>query len=224
MSTKDLPNTATVLQDLSRFPTLIDHVQQGYLGFLYLGRALLHPEGLTSRPEFNKPVDTSELFYDGNSQGGIYGGSLTAIAPDFERAVLGVPGMNYSTLLRRSVDFDTYAQGDFGTDTEAGLYDNYPSELERPLLLGLIQILWDRGDPNGYAHHMTDDPLPNTPPHKVLLHVGFGDHQVADITTEVQARTIGAGVHRPLLGPGRERFRDRPYPDGRRTRSRASAR
>ena len=61
---------------------------------------------------------------------------------------------------------------------------------------------------------MTDDPLPNTPPHKVLLHVGFGDHQVADITTEVQARTIGAGVHRPLLGPGRERFRDRPYPDG----------
>ena len=34
------------------------------------------------------------------------GGSLTALAPDFNRAVLGVPGMNYSTLLRRSVDFD----------------------------------------------------------------------------------------------------------------------
>ena len=38
------------------------------------------------------------------------GGSLTALAPDFNRAVLGVPGMNYSTLLRRSVDFDQYAQ------------------------------------------------------------------------------------------------------------------
>ena len=37
------------------------------------------------------------------------GGSLTALAPDFDRAVLGVPGMNYSTLLRRSVDFDQYA-------------------------------------------------------------------------------------------------------------------
>ena len=37
------------------------------------------------------------------------GGGLTAVAPDFERAVLGVPGMNYSTLLQRSVDFDTYA-------------------------------------------------------------------------------------------------------------------
>ena len=37
------------------------------------------------------------------------GGALTAVAPDFNRAVLGVPGMNYSTLLQRSVDFDTYA-------------------------------------------------------------------------------------------------------------------
>ena len=39
------------------------------------------------------------------------GGALTALAPDFNRAVLGVPGMNYSTLLRRSVDFDMYAHG-----------------------------------------------------------------------------------------------------------------
>ena len=54
-------------------------------------------------------IDTRRLFYDGNSQGGIFGGALTALAPDFERAVLGVPGMNYSTLLRRSVDFDTYS-------------------------------------------------------------------------------------------------------------------
>ena len=122
--------------------------------------------------------------------------------------------MNYSTLLRRSVDFDTYAHGDFqGQQTDLGLYDNYPNELERPLILALMQMLWDRSDPNGYAAHMTHDPLPNTPPHDVLLHVGFGDHQVADVTTEVQARTIGARVHRPLLEAGRDRYRDRPYPD-----------
>ena len=51
------------------------------------------------------------------------GGSLTALAPDFDRAVLGVPGMNYSTLLRRSVDFDTYARQFEGVDTPLGLYD-----------------------------------------------------------------------------------------------------
>ena len=49
------------------------------------------------------------MFYDGNSQGGIIGGAITAVAQDFTRAVLGVPGMNYSTLLQRSSDFELYA-------------------------------------------------------------------------------------------------------------------
>jgi hypothetical protein len=204
-----------VLQDLSRFPTLVDHVEQGYLGFLYLGRLMIHPDGLSKDPAFKGQLDPSALYYDGNSQGGIYGGALTAIAPDFRRAVLGVPGMNYSTLLSRSVDFDTYAEGDIeGAETPLGLYDNYPDESQRQLIFGFMQMLWDRADPSGYAAHMTSDPLPNTPSHTVLLHVGFGDHQVADITTEVEARTIGAKVHRPLLDADRPRFRDRPYPDG----------
>ena len=214
MSTKDVPNAVTVLQDVSRFPTLVDHVEQGYLGFLLLGRAMIHPDGLNAHPAFAGRIDTSELYYDGNSQGGIYGGALTAVAPDFERAVLGVPGMNYSTLLQRSVDFDMYAKGDVeGAETPLGLYDNYPDELDRQLVFGLMQMLWDRADPNGYAQHMTSDPLPNTPPHKVLMHVGFGDHQVADVSAEVQARTIGARVHQPGLAADRPRFRDRPYPD-----------
>ena len=215
MAFKDLPNVATILQDVSRFPTMSDGLQQGFLGFLYLGRALLHPEGMPAHDAFQEKIDTTELFYDGNSQGGIYGGSLLAIAPDHERAVLGVPGMNYSTLLHRSVDFDGYANGEFvdGFDSEFGMYDSYPNELERPLLFALVQMIWDRSDPSGYAAHMTDDPLPNTPAHKALLQVGFGDFQVADITTEVEARTIGAHVRRPLIPDDRPRYRDRPYPD-----------
>ena len=55
-----------------------------------------------------------------------------------------------------------------------------------------MQQLWDRGEANGYAQHMTSDPLPNTPPHEVLLHPALGDHQVAQVTAEVEARTIGA--------------------------------
>ena len=217
MSTKDVPNVVTILQDLSNFPTLTDHVQQGFLGFLLLGRAMIHPDGMSDDPAFTiggrQVLDPSALYYDGNSQGGIYGGSLTAVAPDFERATLGVPGMNYSTLLRRSVDFDMYAEGNIeGAETEVGLYDAYPSELERPLILSLIQLLWDRSEPNGYAHHMTTDPLPNTPEHQVLLQVAFGDHQVADVTAEVEARTIGALMHKPGLEESRSRFRDRPYP------------
>ena len=115
----------------------------------------------------------------------ISGGALTAIAPDFDRALLGVPGMNYSTLLTRSVDFGT-----FRTLLEA----SYTDELDRSLIYSLLSNLWDRGEANGYAHHMTDDPLPDTPPHEVLLHVALGDHQVATVTAEVEARTIGARV------------------------------
>jgi hypothetical protein len=202
MSTSDVPNIGTILADLSNFPSLPDRAQQGFVNFMYLGRLMIHPAGFDSDPAFQfvkggvpKPViNTTRLFYDGNSQGGIMGGSLTALAPDFKRAVLGVPGMNYSTLLRRSVDFAQYAQV---------LYPNYPNELERPLILSLIQILWDRGEADGYAHHMTSDPLPDTPAHIVLLHEAFGDHQVANVATEVEARTIGARIRVPALDPGR---------------------
>jgi hypothetical protein len=198
MSTPDVPNVLALLQDLSRFPTLADRAQQGFVNFMYVGRWML------KRDWGDVNVDQSRLFYDGNSQGGIMGGALTALAPDFNRAVLGVPGMNYSTLLRRSVDFDLYAHGNFeGADTPLGLYDSYPNELERPLLLSLIQLLWDRAEANGYAHHITGDPLPGTPAHNVLMHVAFGDHQVANVTAEVEARTIGASVRWPALAPGR---------------------
>ncbi|HEY8582375.1 MAG TPA: hypothetical protein VIL49_05485 [Capillimicrobium sp.] len=205
MSNEDVPHIATLLSEMSRFPTVPDRMQQGMLDALYLGRAMVRPDGLSSHPAFQgaggQPVlDTApgRLYYDGNSQGGIMGGALTAVAVDHDRAVLGVPGMNFSTLLRRSVDFNTYAQI---------LYKAYPDELERPLLLSLIQLAWDRGEANGYASHMTTDPLPNTPQHRVLLHVALGDHQVANVSADVEARTIGAATLPRPVAPGR--FPDR---------------
>ena len=41
MSTTDVPNVLTLLQDLSRFPTLADRAQQGFLNFMYVGRWML---------------------------------------------------------------------------------------------------------------------------------------------------------------------------------------
>jgi hypothetical protein len=195
---EDLGNIIAVLGDLSKFNTVADRMQQGFIQQLYLGRAMIHPQGLSSNPAFQtngqSVIDTRRLFYDGNSQGGIMGGALTALAPDYDRAVLGVPGMNYSTLLQRSVDFDDYAPI---------LYGSYPNELERQLWLAQIQLLWDRGESDGYAHHITAKALPNTPKHNVLMHVAFGDHQVADFTPSIMARTFGAAVRQPALDPGR---------------------
>jgi hypothetical protein len=193
-ATGDLPTVAQALADMDRFPAVIDHTLQGELNFLYLARLMIHPQGFSSVPQFQVDkgagrqsfIDTTRAYYDGNSQGGIYGGTVMAVAPDMDRGVLGVPGMNYSTLLQRSTDFAIYA---------VPLYTAYPSEYERPLLLSVIQILWDRGDPSGFVTSLAPgQQLPNTPPHVVMYQAGFGDHQVANITADTAARTIGAAV------------------------------
>ncbi|MDT7571832.1 MAG: hypothetical protein QOE05_2006 [Actinomycetota bacterium] len=204
MATIDISAAAQADADMDRFPALTDHVQQGVLNFMYLARLMIHPQGLSSNAAFQvdkgdglKPfIDTTRAWYDGNSQGGIYGGTYLAVAPDTDAGVLGVPGINYSVLLRRSKDFALYS---------IPLYTTYPSEVERPLLLSLIQILWDRSDPNGYVNQVTDHPLPNTPPHRVMYQVSFGDHQVANVTAESAARSAGAAVDPHALVPGRSR-------------------
>lgn len=201
MATDDVPTALSLSENLSRFPTLADRTQQGFLNFLFLGRLMVHPQGLPSRPEFAGKIDTRRLFYAGASQGGILGGALTAIAPDFQRVALIVPAMNFSLLITRAVPFAPFQEV---------LYDNYKGGVERALLASMIQVLWDRSDANGYAWHMTRNPYPNTPRHTVLLHEAFGDHQVANVATEVEARVIGARLRRPALDPGRSRDR-RPF-------------
>ena len=151
MSSEDLPNVVEITQDVSRFPSLVDRTQQGFLNFMFLGRLMVHPQGFAAHPDFAGKIDTTRLFYAGASQGGVLGGALTAVAPDFERAALIVPAMNFSLLLPRSTQFARFADV---------LYPSYPDQLERPLLTSMIQILWDRGEANGYAWHMTRSPLP----------------------------------------------------------------
>jgi hypothetical protein len=202
MSESDVGSVIQALQNLSAFPKITDRLQEGLLDELYLGRLMVSPSGFATSAPFHQDgtlstpsvLDISHLYYNGNSQGGIMGGALTAISPDFTRASLGVPAMNYSVLLPRSVDFDEFS---------ALLYPSYPDEEGRPLMFDMMQLLWDRGEPDGYAARMTTDPLPDTPAHQVLLDVAFGDHQVSDWQAAVEARTIGASAHKPVLFKGR---------------------
>ena len=193
----DLAEAAKVFGDFSHFPELADRLQQAMLDALFLGRLMIHPQGFGSHPAFRASgvslLDTTAgLVYDGNSLGGIMGGALTAVAQDFTRAVLGVPGMNFSTLLNRSIGFPS------------GLLDSaYPDKLDQQIVFSLIQMLWDRADADGYANHLTDDRLPRTPAHRVLMHVAFGDHQVANVASDVEARTVEASIRQPALVAGR---------------------
>jgi hypothetical protein len=200
MASEDVPNVASIITDLSAFGSIPDRLQQGLLNFQFLARLLKDARGFDSDPAFQvgtpagPSIASGQVFFNGNSQGGILGGAATAISKEWTRAVLGVPAMNYSELLPRSVDFDPF---------KALLDATYPDKRFQTLGVGLIQILWDRGDADGYAQHMIRDPYPGTPVHQVLMIEAFGDHQVANIGTETEARTIGAFVRRPALAPGR---------------------
>jgi hypothetical protein len=195
----------SAMRHLSRFPVMVDRMQQGVLNMLYLGRLMINPRGLASSPAFRlggRPlIDTSDLFYDGNSTGGIQGGITAALAPDFRRAVLGVTGIDWANLLIPR----TSGIGSLG----ATAFRRYPDLSIRPVILDLMQQLWDRGDPDGYAQHMTSDPLRDTPSHTVLMQIAYGDKEVPMYAAAVEARTIGAFAHQPALDLATNRIRDR---------------
>ncbi len=202
----DVPNVAIALLDMSSFAVVPDASQQGFINKMFMARLMQHPQGLVSHPAFRKVdtqgttvgiIDRREIFYDGNSQGGILSGPLLAVSKDLNRGVFGVPGMNYSTLLRRSVDFTPYS---------TPLYLSYPGELDRNLIFGLIQMLWDRSENNGYMAQLADGSLDGQD-NFVLLHPAYGDHQVSTWTSDVIARTIGAPTDR------RRVLADRAFPD-----------
>lgn len=198
-----------ILADISNLPQQLDRSQQGILNAMFLAELMSHPDGFQSDDAFRHgPVDTlvydpSEIFYDGNSQGGIVGGALVATAPNINRGVLGVPGSNYSLLLRRYGPFDQR----FGFI----MYDAYQDDLDRSLVFAFMQMLWDRAENNGYLSHLAGNHLPNTPTDKtVLLHVALGDYQVTHWSAEVMARTIDAAIHEPTVRLG-EHPDDNPY-------------
>ncbi|HMU26479.1 MAG TPA: hypothetical protein PKA56_03230 [Solirubrobacterales bacterium] len=204
MSNSDVVQVMTsALQNLSHFNVLADRLAQGLINELFLARLMYHPNGLGTAPAFQDGdgftagqslIKTDHVYYMGASQGGIMGGPLTALSPDFTQSSLLVGSMNYSVLLPRSIDFDLYS---------AILYPSYPGDLAHPLLFQLMQMLWDRSEPNGYAHVMTDNPPPDTPEHKVTLMIAVGDHQVSNYASEVMARTLGMSTNQTPVDEGR---------------------
>jgi hypothetical protein len=199
MSAADVAPIVASFEDLSDFRTVPDRLQQGHLGFLLLGRLLASDEGFASDPAFQdadgKPtIDTSEVALLGASQGGILGGVASSLTNDWQQVILAVPGMGYNLLLRRSVDFDEFVPA-----VEA----SYPDELDQTLVLELLEQLWQRGENAGYVQHLTDDPYPGVKAKHVLLLEAFGDHQVANVSAEKLARSLGIDRREPTLADGR---------------------
>ncbi len=61
----------------------------------------------------------------------------------------------------------------------------------------------DRGEPNGYANHMTTNPLPGTPQQNVMIAMAYGDIRSPTSRRRLEARTIGAPLRQPALDANR---------------------
>jgi hypothetical protein len=192
LSESDVVTVLKITTELSNFRQIPDRLQQSFLNFILLGRLMTAANGLNSDPAFQfngvPIIDPQELYYYGNSQGGIEGGAYLALAPDTIRGVLGVGAMNYSILLQRSID---------GVQYEFSINQHYIDEIDRAILYPLIQQLWDRGEPQGYVSHLVSDPLPGTPAKKILMQMGLHDWQVSNLASEIEARSLGI----PNLAP-----------------------
>jgi len=184
----------SITPDLTNFRQLSERLHQGILNQLVLGHLLGAPDGLAADPNFIyggvPTIDPSEVFYYGNSQGGILGGTVMALSTEVTRGVLGVPAANFSTLLQRSVDFEPYF---------VLLRAFYPNDLDRAFVYPIIQQLWDKSEPNGWYHHTISNPLPGTPAHQVLIHMSTGDAEVSNIATEIMVRSMGIAQVTPVI-------------------------
>ena len=185
MSDSDITAVGSVLTNFSNFRFLSDNMHQGILEFMVLAKGMMHTfPTRTEVTDLEIQVNPDQLYYNGISQGGIYGATYVAVSPDIDVGHLGVPGLNYNLLLQRSVDFDEYAE-------IARIVYTSPTVLG--IALVAAQTLWDMTDPSSYYRHLSADPFPGNNEKYVLLAPAKGDYQVSPLTNLVAANS-DAGV------------------------------
>jgi hypothetical protein len=189
--------TNNIAGDIGGFNLQVMRQHQGFINELLAIRMLMGNFANDPNVIFNgqSVIDTTERYYRGDSQGGIFGGTFMSIATDVTRGLLGEPGAPYDLLLNRSLDF-----GGFFVILR-GVYSN---PLDIQFNLDLLDLLWDRTEPDGYIAYLNQNMLEGTPEHQVIMHVAIGDHQVTPLGAHFIARTIGAQnletVNREIYG------------------------
>ncbi len=168
-----------------------DRVHQAMANQLALAALAQGP--LLALPEMqlaNGPAyDASTVYFHGNSMGHILGGTYVALAPQVERAALGVGGANFSLMLFRARPFLIFL----------GLLAAHVEDpLDQQKFGVFAQTSFDRIDPGSFAEYVLAEQLPGNPAERhVLVHSGLDDAAVTTLATIFHARVMGI----PLLEP-----------------------
>jgi hypothetical protein len=180
-----------VVVDLNRLPLITDQLQQALVNVLTMTRLAMGPLKDDASLTFGGPlVDPTRVYYWGASLGGIQGTNYISISPDISRAVFGVPGAAWSTMLTRSIVF---------SPIKVFLDPRFPDPLDLTLLLTMAQLQFDFVDPANLGKLMFEDPLPDAPPGRIAIwQTAIGDSQVPNVSTDILIRAVGAGALGPL--------------------------
>jgi hypothetical protein len=199
MADQDIGNALVQLGNLDLFSQMPDRLHQAFLNKIFLSEAVVNIGGFQALSEFqddegNILFRTGDVQYNGISMGSVYGGALSALSPHFDYAVLDLAGMNWANIIRRSNAWKLYS---------IAYEPAYPDRLVQALGVSLIQMVWDRADSNGYANHITRDPLPGSKLSRVLIQSPVGDQILTETAAELMQRSLGAQRHNPSIVEGR---------------------
>ena len=183
-----------VLTDFSKLPWLTDRLQQALVNTTVLQRTARSsiagdPAMTVSGVAGGQPVaDPGRVYYYGISLGGILGMTFMGYDPDVVQGVLGDGGGFWSALFQRSYNW---------APANLIVPSAYPDKLDVQLILQLAQMQFDYSDPATVAPYVLQAPLRGVPKKQILAYMGLYDMQVANVTSEMIARTAGL----PLLQP-----------------------
>lgn len=135
----DLPvASGAVFTDVNNIAGTKDHFWQSLVDLGALDRSLRQGNW---QQILGAPVDTTRIFYTGQSLGGIMGGLFLGTSPDIQRAVLNVPGADLIRMFDNSGFFSSHLDGLFtreGVDKDA---------FEGKRLLAVASWIMDAIDP-----------------------------------------------------------------------------
>lgn len=166
--------------EIEDFDGMFARLQQSVVNALVLDRVIA--QGVTGHATLGAKLDPSLQAYYGISLGGIMGALYMSVTPDVTRGGLEVMGTPFGVLLNRSAQFDAFF------DIAKSTYED-PRDIQ--FVLGLVQMLWDRVEPNGFLPHLRDMPLADTPAHEVMMRAAVSDHSVSTVGAHIMARSLG---------------------------------
>ncbi len=207
MSKDDLGNVVNLISSTpAELHTFVERVYQAMANWMVTTRAI--KTALASAPELHRPAsgpgvvqgpnnttnagallyDEAHVQYFGASLGALLGGTMTALDPDVERAVLNVGGGSWETIMPRSSAF---------AGLEFFVHSAMQSEIGTQVFDAMLANALDRIDPAIYAPYLIGSALPNNPNRQILLQIGIGDASVPNPASFFFARTLGLSMVQP---------------------------